>query len=115
LIFLTAALGFGISLILAHLRVFFPDIGEVLGVLVQLWRWTLPVNFSYDVFPQWFALTMKLTNPPYYFLASFRDVLIYRSMPSMHAWLFMVGWVLAFGILGSFTSRKLGAMVKDQM
>jgi ABC-type polysaccharide/polyol phosphate export permease len=115
LILLMGALGFGISLVLAHLRVFFPDIVEVLAVLVQLWRWTLPVNFSYDIFPAWFVLIMKITNPPYYFLASFRDVIIYRNMPSIHAWSFMVGWVVFFGVLGSFVSRKLGAMVKDQM
>ena len=114
LIFLFIALGFGFSLILAHLRVLFPDIGEVLGVLVQLWRWTLPINYSIDVFPDWIQTIFKY-NPPYYFITSFRDVFIERRLPSLEAWLYMVAWVLVLGLLGSFVAGRLGAEVKDQM
>ena len=114
LVFLITALGFGISLILAHLRVFFPDIGEVLAVLVQLWRWTLPINYSLDIFPDWLRSIM-LFNPPYYFITSFRDVLIDRKIPSIESWLYMSLWVLLFGLLGSFVARRLGSEVKDLM
>jgi ABC-type polysaccharide/polyol phosphate export permease len=114
LIFLFIGLGFGLSLSLSHLRVLFPDIGEVLGVLVQLWRWTLPINYSLDILPDWLAPIFKL-NPPYYFIVSFRDVFLEKRLPSLEAWLYMVGWVVIFGLLGSFVSRRLSAEVKDQM
>jgi ABC-type polysaccharide/polyol phosphate export permease len=114
LIFLFIALGFGFSLTLAHLRVFFPDIGEVLGVLAQLWRWTLPINYSIDILPDWLQTIFKY-NPPFYFITSFRDVFLERRLPSLEAWLYMVGWILFFGGLGSFVAHRLGAEVKDQM
>ena len=115
LIFLFIAMGFGISLTLAHLRVFFPDVGEVLGVMVQLWRWTLPINYSYDIFPDILRSILILFNPPYYFITSFRDVFLERRLPSPEAWLHMIAWVLFFGMIGSFVSNRLGAEVKDQM
>jgi ABC-type polysaccharide/polyol phosphate export permease len=114
LIFLFIAMGYGISLSLAHLRVFFPDLGEVLGVLVQLWRWTLPINYSYDIFPENIR-SILLLNPPYYFITAFRDVLIEKRLPSIEAWLHMMGWVLVFGVVGSFISGRLESDVKDQM
>jgi ABC-type polysaccharide/polyol phosphate export permease len=114
LIFLFIALGFGFSLILAHLRVFFPDVGEVLGVLVQLWRWTLPINYAIEVLPDWLQKIFRY-NPPYYFITSFRIVFLDRQFPPLEAWLYMIGWVLFFGAIGSFVAHRLGAEVKDQM
>jgi lipopolysaccharide transport system permease protein len=114
LIFLFTALGFGMTLTLAHLRVFFPDIGEVLGVLVQLWRWTLPINYSLNVFPKWLRSFMVF-NPPYYFITSFRTVFIDKQIPPLEAWLHMIVWVLIFGILGSLVTHWLRSEVKDQM
>src|SRR5574339_672087 len=78
---LLALLGFGISLILGHLRVFFPDVGEILPALVNLWRWTLPINYSYDIFPDWLRRIMQF-NPPYLFIKSFRDIIVGYEVPS---------------------------------
>lgn len=114
LVFLIGALGFGISLILAHLRVFFPDVGEILGVLVHLWRWTLPINYSIDIFPDWLR-SLIVYNPPYYFISSFRDLIIDKQLPPAVAWLHMAGWTLIFLTLGSIISKRLGADVKDQL
>jgi len=114
LVLFIGTLGFGISLILAHLRVFFPDIGEILGVLVQLWRWTLPINYSIDIFPTWLQ-SLIVYNPPYYFITSFRDVIIDQKIPSVVAWVNMFVWTLVLLVFGSIISKRLGADVKDQL
>ena len=114
MVVLIGGLGFGISLILAHLRVFFPDIGEILGVLVQLWRWTLPINFSIEIFPDWLR-SFIIYNPPYYFITSFRDLIIDKHLPSIVAWIHMIVWTLIFVTLGSIISKRLGSEVKDKL
>ena len=114
LIFLFVCLGFGISLIVSHLRVFFPDVGEVLGVLVQMWRWTLPINYPLDIMPEWAREVMKY-NPPYYFIMSFRDIYLDGKLPAPEAWLIMFGWAALFVSIGAVVSKVLGAEVKDQM
>ena len=114
LAFLLVALGFGVSLIVSHLRVFFPDVGEILSVLVQLWRWTLPINYALDMMPEWARPVMQF-NPPYHFLSSIRDVYLYGKLPSSEAWIHMLAWTFVFGLLGSLVSKRLGAEVKDLM
>ena len=114
LTFLFISLGFGVSLIVAHLRVLFPDVGEILSVLIQLWRWTLPINYTLDMMPEWARPVMQM-NPPYYFLTSIRDVYFTGKLPSPESWGYMLAWIFVFGLLGSMVSKRLGAEVKDMM
>jgi ABC-type polysaccharide/polyol phosphate export permease len=105
-------LGFGISIPLANLRVLFPDLGEIIPVILNLWRWTLPIMFTDVNFPNWLRRLMSL-NPPYYFIRSFRDILIERVMPSIEAWLFMGFWIILFLIVAQMVSSRLRNEVKD--
>jgi ABC-type polysaccharide/polyol phosphate export permease len=105
-------LGFGMSIPLANLRVLFPDLGEIIPVLLQLWRWTLPIVFTDKNFPKWLRSLMSM-NPPYYFIRSFRDVLIEHKVPPVEAWLSMVFWIIVFLIVAYLISRRLRNEVKD--
>lgn len=114
LILFFIALGYGIVLSLAHLRVFFPDLGEMLGLLIQLWRWTLPINYSFSIFPDHIRSIFML-NPPYYFLSSFRGVFMQHEFPPLVAWIHMSIWILVFVWIGKFVSSHLAQEVKDQV
>lgn len=110
--FLLLLLGFGIAIPLANLRILFPDLGEIIPVLLHLWRWTLPIMFTDKIFPDWLRRLMSL-NPPYYFIRSFRDALIEHSAPSMEAWVSMSFWIAVLLIIAHFVSRRLRNEVKD--
>ena len=105
-------LGFGFSLPLANLRILFPDLGEIITVGLQLWRWTLPVMFSDAKFPKFLKHLMSL-NPPYYFIRSFRDVLIEHRMPPQEAWLSMAFWIVVTMIIAQLVAGWLRHEVKD--
>jgi len=109
-----ALLAFGMTLIFGHLRVLFPDVGEVLPALVNLWRWTLPINYSYSIFPSWLRQIMQF-NPPYLFIKSFRDIIVDGNAPLPMTWVYMLAWVTLFFVIGSTTARLLESDVKDQM
>lgn len=105
-------LGFGMSLPLANLRILFPDLGEIIPVILQLWRWTLPIMFTDNNFPAWLRRLMSL-NPPYYFIRSFRDVLIEHTVPPLNTWLSMGLWIAFFLVIAHLLSQKLRSEVKD--
>src|SRR5215216_613965 len=105
-------LGFGMAIPLANFRIFFPDLGEIIPVLLQLWRWTLPVMFSDKNFPTWLRRIMSL-NPPYYFIRAFRDLLIEHRIPPMEDWLSIGFWIIAFLLIAQLVSRWLRNEVKD--
>ena len=109
---LLSLLGFGISLSLANLRILFPDLGEVILVILQLWRWTLPIMFTDKNFSDRLRFLMSL-NPPYYFILSFRDVLIEHKIPAAEAWFSMIFWIVFFLLVSQFITRWLVSEVKD--
>lgn len=105
-------LSFGMTLILANLRVLIPDLGEVLRALIQLWRWTMPIIYAEDILPENIRF-LFLLNPPYIYIKSIRQIFLDQSVPSVLEWGIMIAWVFLFIVLGSIITRKLEVEVKD--
>ena len=89
---LLLVLAFGITIPLANLRILFPDLSEIIPVMLQ---------------------RLMSLNPPYYFIRSFRDVLIEHSLPPMNAWLSMGIWIAIFLTVAQLASRHMRNEVKD--
>jgi lipopolysaccharide transport system permease protein len=104
--------GFGVSMALANLRVLIPDLGEVISVIIQLWRWTLPIMYVDTNFPERLKLLIRI-NPPYYFIQSFRDMMIEHTIPAMDGWLFMFFWIGVALLIAGWITRQLRSEVKD--
>jgi len=105
---------FGITLVTAHLRVIFPDIGEILPTLLHLWRWLLPIIYPATIFPEALRQILKF-NPPYYFIESFRGAFLDGEFPGPEAWWHMLVWTAIFLIAGLFTASKLHSDVIDEL
>jgi len=114
LAFLIQLLALGITLTTGHLRILFPDIGEVLPTFLQLWRWILPIMYSYTIFPAFLQKALKF-NPLYYYIESFRTVFLEQKFPNVNAWLHMLSWAIFFLIFGFFISSKLHSDVIDEI
>jgi len=54
-------------------------------------------------------------NPPYYFIKSFRDIIVDQTAPTPIAWVYMIVWVLFFYVIGSTVAELLESDIKDQM
>lgn len=71
---------FGLSLILAHLGVYFKDINNILSFTIRLWFYLSPALYSLERVPQkirflwWF-------NPMTTFYNSYRNVFLYGTSP----------------------------------
>ena len=61
---------------------------------------------------RWLRRLMSF-NPPYYFIRSFRDVLIEHTLPPVEAWLSMGVWIVVILAIASFISNRLSNEVKD--
>ena len=109
---LLQGLALGMSLTLAHLRVFLPDIKELIQALIPLWRWTLPVIYPETILPesvrQWLFL-----NPPYIFFRSIRRLVLEAELPELYDWTIMLLWLLFMLGFGIFVNQKLQYEVKE--
>jgi len=111
---LLQALALGLALSLANLRVFFPDIGEVLRALLQLWQWTMPIVYPEAFLPQTIQ-SWLIFNPPYVFIQSIRTLFLEQQLPGWPAWGMMLGWVLLFTGIGTLILRKLHVELRDSL
>lgn len=109
---LFVSLAFGIGLLLATLRIFFRDIGHILGVMMQMWMWTLPVIYFETILPPKWQSLLKW-NPPYAYIKAFRLLFLENQLPSWEIWVGMLAWTIVFILLGYFVLQKLRPELRD--
>jgi lipopolysaccharide transport system permease protein len=111
---LLGGLGFGIGCILAGLNVFFRDVGQALGIILQIWMWSVPVVYVEEIVPNSFRYLFWL-NPIYPFLVGFREVFLDNQLPSAIIWGAMVGWSVLFILLGTGFLHLLRGEIRDAL
>jgi lipopolysaccharide transport system permease protein len=108
------AFGFGLALLFGAFNVFFRDLAQVLGVVLQIWMWSLPVVYLEEVLPDAYRATLPF-NPAYPFLVTLREVFLYDSTPAWWMWVAMAAWAIVAISVGHFAIRALRADIRDQV
>ena len=67
---------YALTLITSSLVVFIKDVIQVIGILNQIFFWTIPIVWSPDNIHNQFLLTILKANPIYYFVEGYRDALV---------------------------------------
>lgn len=114
LLLLFQTMAFGISLGLAPLRVFFPDVSHVLGLVLRLWMWLSPVAYAADTLGPRIRDWLQW-NPAYFFITSFQDVLMRGRWPSLLEWTAMAGWSSACLLAGLRILNRVRSSVRDAL
>jgi ABC-type polysaccharide/polyol phosphate export permease len=104
--------GFGLALGLSTLNVFFRDIGQVLGVLLQIWMWSLPIVYVEEMLPEGYRAGLPF-NPAYPFVRTLRALYLEAAPPPAWMWGAMLGWGLVVGALGWLLLRRLRPEIRD--
>lgn len=94
----------GISWLTAALRVFIKDIGNFIGILLQLGFWFTPIFWSMDIVPEKYKYIIKL-NPMFYIVDGYRDTFI------SHIWFWDKYKVTPYFLLTTITLFVAGAIV----
>lgn len=104
----------GISYATSSIILFFRDLSQLIGILLQIGMWMTPIMWPYTILPdklKWFA---KL-NPMYYIVEGYRDTLINkvwfwdRYFQTVYFWLLSI----SFFVLGSIIFKKLKPHFSD--
>lgn len=103
-----AALTIGLAWLLSSLNVFFRDIGEVLGTLMNFWFWLTPVVWTADMVPEPWRWLLAV-NPAHYIVEGYRRCLIYDTGALPSGWETAVFWTTTLLLLaaGLATFRHL--------
>jgi lipopolysaccharide transport system permease protein len=109
-------LGFGLGLLAGTLNVFFRDVGQLLGIALQVVLWTVPVVYVLGQIapPGWFvaALRWHPLMPP---LEAVRVWFLGmpQAMPEWQTWLGIIAWPLAATLAAGAVFNKLRREIRD--
>lgn len=74
---------FGLGILLGLLNVFSRDVGQVMGIVLQLWFWFTPVVYTVDTLPKKFSFVLEL-NPMTPLVRIYQNALLYGKFPTLH-------------------------------
>jgi lipopolysaccharide transport system permease protein len=70
----------GLGVTLGILNVFFRDVGQFFGIVLQFWFWLTPIVYPLNILPQRLARYMDF-NPMARVIGAFQDVLVHARWP----------------------------------
>lgn len=105
------ACSFGIGL--GVLNVFFRDVAQFLGVVLQFWFWFTPIVYPSKIIPEKLLWLMSF-NPMYHVIKSYQEIFVYHQIPDFIG----VGAVLFISLILGWWSfrlykRHVGEMVDE--
>ena len=107
-------LSLGISWAVSALNVFIRDIGQVVGVVLQIGFWATPIFWDIHIMPPTVRFIFKL-NPMFYIIQGYRESFIYFSPFWRHPYQSLYFWLVAVAVFisGAMIFKKLKQQFAD--
>lgn len=101
-------LALGLSWAVSALNVFIRDVGQIVGVFLQIGFWTTPIFWDIRIMPAKVQTILKL-NPMYYIVQGYRDSFIYFVPFWRHPYQTVYFWVVAIALFlaGAMIFKRL--------
>jgi lipopolysaccharide transport system permease protein len=105
---------YGAGLLLSSLYVYFRDLNQIWGVLVQVLFFASPVFYPISIVPASLLPYYQL-NPVTQFIGMFRDVMVAGSLPSLFSTVVVVGFAVAAFLVGSLVFGRLQRRFAEEL
>lgn len=113
LVAIQVAFSIGLGITLGVLNVFFRDVGQLFGVVLQFWFWLTPIVYPVTILPESLRSIMAL-NPMAGLVTSYQRILVNGQWPQWQSlWLVALLAVLLCGLGISLFRKRAGEMVDE--
>lgn len=114
LLILQGAFALGLGVLLGSMNVFFRDIGQFVGVIMQFWFWLTPIVYPHTVVPEWLQPYLAW-NPLFPVISGYQEIFVNHAWPSWGplAWVAVVS--LGLLALGWRVFRSLSGEMVDEL
>lgn len=112
LITLTAALALGFGLILGVLNVFIRDVGQLIGILMQVAYWITPIVYVPSMLPEKYRFIVSL-NPLTPLVIAYQDILLHQRFPIWGSLMQLISVSVAMLVLALYMFRKANSEMVD--
>lgn len=103
----------GLGIIVGVLNVFFRDVGQFFGILLQFWFWLTPIVYSAEILPEGLKPFIQY-NPMMPFVSAYQGILVSGTLPEWRGflWIALVSVGLCIFAMRLFRKRA-GEMVDE--
>jgi len=105
---------YGMGLPLAALYVYYRDLNQIWGVIVQLAFFLCPVMYSLTIIPAQY-LPYYMLNPITIVMVSFRDIFLYGTFPDLSSILILCVLTLCILIIGALIFYRLERRFAEEL
>ncbi|WP_058833862.1 ABC transporter permease [Luteimonas abyssi] len=112
LVLVTTLFAVGLGLFLGVLNVFVRDVGQVTGVVIQLWFWLTPIVYPANIIPEQFRAIVAL-NPMTHVVAGYQNVLLRNEAPDLQSLLVPLGLSFVLMFVAFLLFRRASAEMVD--
>lgn len=103
----------GLGVFLGTLNVFFRDVGQLTGVIVQFWFWLTPIVYTSVALSEPVRHVLSF-NPIAPLIGAYQQIFLDKTLPTVEPLLPLVGMTLVFLLLGaSFFLARVGELVDE--
>ncbi len=103
----------GLGIFLGTLNVFFRDVGQLTGVVLQFWFWLTPIVYTFAALPESVRRILAL-NPLQPLMASYQQIFLDKTMPAVGPLWPLMALTVVFLLLGaSFFLSRVGELVDE--
>ncbi|WP_299454213.1 ABC transporter permease [uncultured Pigmentiphaga sp.] len=106
------AVGLGITL--GVLNVFFRDVGQVSGVLLQFWFWATPIVYPATILPDWLQPWMNL-NPMYPLMRAYQGIFVANQWPQWHSLAIFAALAIGLALYALRLFRRHAGEIVDEL
>jgi lipopolysaccharide transport system permease protein len=104
----------GLGMIVGVLNVFFRDVGQLFGVLLQFWFWFTPIVYPTSILPPALVPYVNL-NPMTPIVASYQDILVHARWPQWQSLAYPAMAAVMLCILGLRLFRRHVGEIVDEL
>jgi len=108
------AFAIGLGIIVGVLNVFFRDVGQFFGVLLQFWFWLTPVVYPISILPASILPYFNL-NPMVPMVTAYQDIFVHGKWPNWDSLVFPAVLAALFCVIGISMFRKRVGEIVDEL
>lgn len=114
LLIIQQAFALGLGMVLGTMNVFFRDVGQFIGIVLQFWFWLTPIVYPATILPQRIRSIIDL-NPMTSLVAAYQDLVLEGRWPEWSLFRFQIIGALLTLLIGFVVFRKLSGDIVDEL
>jgi lipopolysaccharide transport system permease protein len=114
LIIIQQGIALGLGVFFGTLNVFFRDVGQAMGIILQFWFWLTPIVYPLQAVPEKFYWLFSI-NPMYPVICSYQNIFLTNQWPLWQSVLPAVIWSILSLLIGYVVFMKLDKEMVDEL